>query len=440
MNQWVTRMTESLSFLTKASVPKRILAINTSRLKGMSESTWLGQKPALRVGMIGCGEIAYSATARALKAASGARLMLVMDVDPALAASMGRAYGVPHTADLQEVLHNPQIDAVLISTPHDQHEPITVAAAAAGKHVMCEKPIACTVEQANRMIEACEAGGVQLGINMVTRYEAVTRAAHELVASGAIGRITGLNAHFTIRKDDAYWDGGFTGRSQSPWRRFWKSAGGGVLMINMVHELDRLCFVSGLDVVSASAESATLATDVEVEDTASVTYRFGNGALGSITASSFAPGNRSFGLQVIGTEGQITFGAIAASLFREAMKRQGRSYMLRRILPSPLLAHLNRGSMRVFTVKNVPGLRRNRWTTVRVPVAADARRLYIEAFADAVLAGRPPDIGGQEGRRILEAILAAYESARTGTRCLIEDGRPGVRPFAQAAALKSLAG
>lgn len=406
----------------------------------MVEGAWRRQGPALRIGMIGCGEIAYSMTARALKAASNARLMLVMDVDPELAASMGQTYGVPHTTDLQEVLQNPQLDAVLISTPHDQHEPITIAAAAAGKHVMCEKPIACTVEQADRMILACEAAGVELGINMVARYEAVTRAARDLVASGAIGRITGLNAHFTVRKPDAYWDGGFTGRSLSPWRRYWTSSGGGVLMINIVHELDRLCTVSGLDVVSASAEIATLATNVEVEDTASVTYRFNNGALGSITASSFAPGNRSFGLQVIGSEGQITFGAFAGSLFRETIKRKGRSYMLRRILPAPLLARLNRGSMQVYTVNDVPGLKRDRWTKVSVPVAADPRRLCIEAFADAVLAGRRCDIGGVEGRRILEAVVAAYESARTGTRWVIEDHQPPVCPFAQAAAPLDLDG
>lgn len=392
----------------------------------MPDSAPAPQGSALRVGMIGCGEIAYSATARALKAATNARLMLVMDVKPELASSMGRTYGVPHTTDLREVLQNPLIDAVLISTPHDQHEPLTVAAAAAGKHVMCEKPIACTVEQANRMILACDTAGVGLGINMVARYEAVTRAACDLVASGAIGRISALNVHFTIRKPDACWDGGFTGRSPSPWRRYWTAAGGGVLMINIVHELDRLCFVSNLDVVSASAEIAMLGTNVEVEDTASVTCRFSNGALGSITASSCAPGNRSFGLQIVGTEGQITFGAIAASLLREATKHKGRSYMLRRILPSPLLARLNRGSMQVFTVNDVPGLKRGRWTKVHVPMTADARRLYIEAFADAVLTGQRPEIGGEEGRKILEAILAAYHSARTGTRQLIrdEDGRP----------------
>jgi UDP-N-acetyl-2-amino-2-deoxyglucuronate dehydrogenase len=380
------------------------------------------QGSALRVGMIGCGEIAYSATARALKAATNARLVLVMDVNPELASSMGRTYGVPHTTDLQEVLQNPLIDAVLISTPHDQHEPLTFAAAGAGKHVMCEKPIACTVEQANRMILACEAAGVCLGVNMIARYEAVTRVARDLVASGAIGRVIGLNVHFTIRKPDAYWDGGFTGRSLSPWRRYWTASGGGTLMINIIHELDRLCFISSLDVVSASAEIATLGTDVEVEDTASVTYRFSNGALGSITASSCAPGNRSFGVQIIGTEGQITFGAVAAGLLRETINRKRRVYMLRRTLPAPLLALVSRGSMQVFTLNDIPGLKRGRWTKVRVPGRANARKLYIEAFADAVRTGRRPDIDGEDGRKILEAVLTAYHSARTGTRRLIRDG------------------
>ena len=82
--------------------------------KRMSDSARVLQGSALRVGMIGCGEIAYSATGRALKTATNARLMLVMDVNPELAASMGRTYGVPHTTDLQEVLQNPLIDAVLI--------------------------------------------------------------------------------------------------------------------------------------------------------------------------------------------------------------------------------------------------------------------------------------------------------------------------------------
>ena len=317
---------------------------------------------------------------------------------------MGRTYGVPHTTDLQEVLQNPLIDAVVISTPHNEHEPLTVAAAAAGKHVMCEKPMACSVEQANRMILACETAGVHLSINMVARYEGVTQAARDLVAMGAIGRVCALNAHFTARKPDTYWNGGFTGRSLSPWRRNWSSAGGGVLMFNMIHELDRLCFISGVDVVSASAEVATLATDVEVEDTASVSYRFSNGAIGSVTTSSSAPGNRSYGLQIIGTEGQITFGAVAASLLRETARRKGRYKMLKRIPPLPLLALLNRKSMRVFTVNAVPGLKRDRWTKVRSPWTADARRLYNEAAArlERVSSGdeRAPLIAGPHHFRV----------------------------------------
>jgi hypothetical protein len=84
-----------------------------------------------------------------------------------------------------------------------------------------------------------------------------------------------------------------------------------------------------------------------------------------------------------------------------------------------LLAMLDRKILKVFTTRNVEALRRGRWTTVRIPARVDPRRLYV-AFAESVLAGRPPEIGGKEGRRILSAILAAYESGRTGTRV-----RPG---------------
>lgn len=379
------------------------------------------KEAVLRVAMIGCGEVAFYMTAPALMSARNARLVLAMDIHADLAASMGRACNVPYTTDLQEVLRHPDIDAVLISAPHYQHQPLTLAAAAAGKHVMCEKPMACTLQQADQMIMACEAAGVHLGINMIARYEAATGRARALVASGAIGEVTAVNVHFTIQKPETYWDGGFTGRAASPWRRYWTSAGGGVLMINIVHELDRLCFVSGLHVVSASAEVGTLMTDVEVEDTATVSYRFSNGALGSITASSCAPGNRSFGLQIIGTEGQIILGAFAASLLREKLKKQDRTYALRRVLPSPLMQWFNRRSLQVFTVNNVPGLKRDRWTTVRVPLGTDPRRLYIESFADAVLRGHRPDICGEKGRQVLAAVLAAYDAAQAGTRVMIRE-------------------
>jgi UDP-N-acetyl-2-amino-2-deoxyglucuronate dehydrogenase len=391
----------------------------------------LKPRSGLRVAMIGCGEIAYSATAKALKSARNAELALVMDVDPELAASLGQSFNVPYTSDLEEVLANPDIDAVLISTPHVDHELLTVRAAEAGKHVMCEKPIACTLEQADQMIQVCERAGVRLGINMVSRYEAVTRAAKRLIASGAIGRIIGLQVHFMIHKPESYWDGGFTGRSKSAWRRFQLSAGGGVLMINMVHELDRLRFISGLDIVSASAESGTLSSQVEVEDYAVVNYRFSNGALGTVTASSCAHGDRCHGVQIIGTHGQVTFDIIAASLLRQTVRRKGRSYYLRRMVPDRLLAPFLRRSMQVYTTKDVQGLKRNRWQTIRVPAGTNPRQIYIEKFADAVLTGGQPEITGEEGRQVLQAVLAAYGSARTGRRWMIPStGELGARAMA----------
>ena len=391
-------------------------------MTGMAEESTPG---TLRVGMIGCGEVAYSLTGKSLSNARNARMVLAMDDSLERARSFGAAFGVPATDRLDQVLENPEVDAVVISTPHVDHEPLTVRAAAAGKHVMCEKPIACTLDQADRMIEACKSAGVFLGINMVARYESVTRSARDFVQSGAIGDVIGLNVHFTIRKPDSYWDGGFTGRARSPWRRSWASAGGGVMMINIIHELDRLCFIAGVRPVSVSADIATFCSEVEVEDSAAATYRFSNGAIGSITASSCAYGDRSFGVQIIGTHGQITFGAFAARLLRDTLKRNGRSYALRRIVPEALLTRLARPSLKVFTVRQIPGLKANRWNTLRAPVLGDARRLYVERFAEAVAEGREPEVGGAEGRRILEAVLAAYGSARTGTRWMLDPASYG---------------
>lgn len=384
-----------------------------------------GEQRPLRVGMIGCGEVAYSLTGKAVTAAQGVRLVRAMDADESLARSFGETFKVPHTARLDDILDDPEIDAVIISTPHVEHEPLTRLAAAAGKHIMCEKPIACSLDQADRMIEACDATGVHFGVNMVARYESVTRHAHELVRSGAIGDVIGLNIHFTVKKPASYWNGGFTSRAPSAWRKSWQSAGGGVLMINIIHELDRLCFIAGVEPAAVSAEIGTYCSNIEVEDSACAVYLFSNGAIGTITASSCAHGNRSFGGQVIGSHGQIVLGTFAARLLLGAAKRRGYSYMLRRVLPERLINWALRPELEVYTVKDVPGLRAGRWNRLCAPLTGDARRLYIEAFARSVREHRPPEVDGIQGRRILEAVLAAYGSTQTKTRWPIGQSTAG---------------
>ena len=194
--------------------------------------------PSLGIGMIGCGEIAYRATGKAIQAAQNTEIVIAMDPLQGVAQSFGQKFEVPWTTELDEVLQNPAVDAVVISTPHYTHEPVAVQAAAAGKHVICEKPIACTVDQADRMIEACNKATVLFSVCMVGRYDPATVIAKQLVDQGGIGRVIGLQFHFMVRKPDSYWLGGFTGRVTSDWRQSRERSGGGVLMMNMVHEID----------------------------------------------------------------------------------------------------------------------------------------------------------------------------------------------------------
>ena len=123
----------------------------------------------LKIGMIGCGEIAYKASGQAIQQARNAEMVIAMDPVAHVAESFGATFGVNHTTELEQVLGSEDVEAVVISAPHYLHESLTVQAAEAGKHVMCEKPIACTMAQADRMIAACKNAGVLLSVNLISR-------------------------------------------------------------------------------------------------------------------------------------------------------------------------------------------------------------------------------------------------------------------------------
>ncbi|OGG50805.1 MAG: hypothetical protein A3F84_17450 [Candidatus Handelsmanbacteria bacterium RIFCSPLOWO2_12_FULL_64_10] len=335
----------------------------------------------LKIGMIGCGEIAYKATGKAIQAARNAEMVVAMDPVPDVAASFGKTFEVPHTTDVKEVLSRPEVEAVVISAPHYLHEPLTVQAAEAGKHVMCEKPIACTLGQADRMIEACRRAGVLLGINLVSRYEPSTVQGKALVAAGVIGKVIGLQFHVMAAKPESYWTGGYTGRVRTDWRTSREKSGGGVLVMNLVHDIDRFRHMTGIEAVRAFCEYDTYCTATEVEDYITVTYRYDNGAIGTATASSCARGGRGQGNRIVGTEGQVLFPG--------------------------------RRALEVFSLRGGDGLKAGEWTEVPFQPGGDSRQVYTERFAEAVFEGRRPDIPGEEGRKTLEALVAAYRSGET---------------------------
>jgi predicted dehydrogenase len=326
--------------------------------------------------MVGCGEIAYKATAKSIQATDNTEMVTGVDPVEHVARSFGETYGIETTTNLDAVLASHEVDAVIISTPHYLHAPLAIQAARAGKHAMVEKPIACTVEQADEMIAVCREAGVLLSVCLVSRYNPEAIRAKALIEQGAIGQITALQFHGASNKPDSYWTGGYSGRVQTTWRKSLEQSGGGILIMNFVHDIDRLRYITGLEAVRVYAEYGTYATNIEVEDWITISIRYDNGAMGNLLASSCARGGESTGNRIYGTEGQIVFG---------------------------------RGGMRVYTDAEVEGLERGTWNEIELP-QVDSRQIYLDRFARAVSQGRAPDIPGEEGRKTLEVIEAAYRS------------------------------
>ncbi len=344
----------------------------------------------LRIGIIGCGEIAVQ-TAKAIHLAKNAEIGIVMDIREHLAKDLGTKYNVPYTTDLNEVFKS-DIDAVYIATPHDTHAPITIKAAEAGKHVLVEKPIATNLKDANRMIEACKRAGVKLSVCFILRYNPPIVKTKELIENGVIGDIIGIHTWALLDKPSSYWEGGYTGRVKDDWRKYKSRAGGGVLIMNVIHNIDYLRYVTGLEVVKVYSEYDTLATPVEVEDCIVVTLRFSNKAIGSIVASSCAKGGMGpFNIgqdRILGTKGQV-------------------------IITNPLLVYTTEDNAKYSLKANV-------WNKIHME-KVDPRLKYIEAVADAILSGRDPPITGEDGLKALKVVIAAYKSLSLGRPVSIDE-------------------
>ena len=345
----------------------------------------------LRFGLIGLGEIAYSSTGHVLQQTANAEMIVGMDPLPDIAASYQATFGIPCSTNLEDVLSHPDVDAVVISTPHNLHVPLGIQAAQAGKHVIVEKPMATTLEDADALIAACKNAGVLCSSKEGSvRYQPATAKAKALIAQGAIGELMATQVSGASNKPPSYWTGGYTGRIQTTWRKSKFESGGGVLIMNYIYDFYRMRYLTGQEVTRVFAEFGTFRTPVEVEDFITVTLRYTNGALGSWMASSCVPGASKMGARgtkatdnrLFGTAGQIVF---------------------------------DNNDLLVYTDNEVEGLTRGEWTVISFPQQSDdyAYCVYFDKFAEAVFEGREPDVPGEEGRKTLEVLLAAYRSGET---------------------------
>jgi len=348
-----------------------------------------GDGRVLRFGLIGCGEIAVESAA-ALRGAANAAVTFAVDPEIALARSLAAATGARASERVEELLRSPEVDAVLISTPHHLHAPLAIQAAEAGKHVVVEKPMATSVADCDRMIAAAERHGVRLSVCYCQRYDPRVQRARTLLAAGALGEVLSTRITFGQHRPAAYWTQGLTGRSAGDWRGRRATAGGGVLIMNACHLLDSMGWLLGRAVAEVTACTATLVHDVEVEDTIAMSYRYAGGGLGSLEATTAVAGPGTFEQVLRGREGLL------------------------QLAPE----------LRFWSRRTIQGHEPARWHAVRGLPRAAERRHYFEAFAQAVLDGTALPVSAGEAREVQAVVEAAYRAAELGRAVRTEELAP----------------
>jgi UDP-N-acetyl-2-amino-2-deoxyglucuronate dehydrogenase len=333
------------------------------------------------VGLIGCGDIAPAHT-NALAQAESASLVACTDVVESSARSLGEEHGVPWTADLDELLARPEVELVTLATPAFTHDELTEKAAKAGKHVLCEKPLAPDLPDADGMIAACKSAGVALSTCFPWRYAGAAKWLGRLLKAGALGRVVGIRLRGVGEKKDSYWTGGFSGRTKTDWRKSRAQSGGGVIITNLIHHIDLVRAITGLEVTRAFAETGTFCTDVEVEDLGIASLRYDNDAIGSVEgASCFFGGSTDHDVTVLGTKGQVRFG-------------------------------LYNGKAEAFLTEAAEDLPAREWGSREFDDKVHVE--FYNELAAALRAGRTPPVTGLDGRKALEVVLAIYRSAERG--------------------------
>ncbi|MBE6965212.1 MAG: Gfo/Idh/MocA family oxidoreductase [Ruminococcaceae bacterium] len=250
----------------------------------------------LNFALIGCGAIAVHHVA-AMEHVDGAEFVAVYGAIPEQAKAFGEKYGLRVYDTLEEMLANPGIDVVTLCTPSGTHAELAIQAMTAGKHVVCEKPLALTNEDCAAVVEASRKYNRKCEVICQLRFAETVKAVKEAIDGGHLGKITNVSVNMKYWRTDEYYDA-------SDWRGTWKYDGGGALMNQGIHGIDLLRFFMGSP-VKISAICKTLAHNIEVEDTAVAIMEYENGAVGTIagTTSSYPGYARRF--ELCGTKGSI---------------------------------------------------------------------------------------------------------------------------------------
>lgn len=266
-------------------------------------------------GLIGASTIAAEHMIDAIRAQPGHEVVAVMSSSAERARTFATQHGIAGAHDaVASLLADPAVQVVYVSTTNELHAEQVIAAAAAGKHVLCEKPLALKLDDALRMVRACAAAGVVMATNHHLRNAATHRKLRELVQGGAIGRPLFARVFHAV----------YLPVHLQGWRIDKPSAGGGVILDIAVHDADTLSFILDAEPTEAvgMSQSAALARE-GLEDGAMAVLRFDNGVLAQLH-DAFTTPFAGTGIEIHGDKGSVfgrnvmTQRAVGEVLLRDA--------------------------------------------------------------------------------------------------------------------------
>lgn len=321
----------------------------------------------LQVGLMSFEHMHQFSYAAALNELPDVDLAALWDDDPARLQAQGKSYGIPKlTSSLDEFLALP-LDAVVICSCNRRHRELAEKAARAGKHILCEKPLATSVEDAQAMIDVCRKEGVKLMTAFPCRYIPQMKRAKQILQEGKLGEI------FAVRTSNH-------GSMPGGWFVDPKKSGGGAVLDHTVHVVDLLRWMTGLEIREVYAEMDTRLHDIPSEDVGLLTFTLGDKIFGTLDPSwSRSSAYCIWGdviLRFVGSDG-----ILEADGFPQALN--------------------------IFDTQANP----NHGT---LSTGDNADLEMVKDFLAAIREDREPSITGEDGMRAMEVALAAYRSVREG--------------------------
>ena len=331
----------------------------------------------IRVALAGCGRIAGNHVS-AIRKLDEFRLVACCDTVPERAQAIGEAEGIPWFTSQEKMLADVACDAVTIATPSGLHPKHGILAARAGKHVICEKPMAISLSGADELVKACDDAGVQLFVVKQNRLNPSIQMVKRAMDKGRFGRIYMANATVRWARPQEYYD-------QAPWRGTWEFDGG-AFMNQASHYVDLIQWLVG-PVESVMARTATLARKIEAEDSGIAILKFRNGALGTIEVTMLTyPRNLEGSITILGEKGTVKVGGTAVNKVEHWA-----------------FADYDDDDKAIETASTSPP-----------NVYGFGHEGYYRNVAQVIRGASRPDTDGRAGRKSLELILGIYESAKTG--------------------------